>query len=198
MSNEWEDVYQRRTWGRWPNVRFVEWAMKTFRGQGPAEFLELGSGEGAQLRFLWDEGFKAMGIEISPTAAQRATEAYNMPTLVGDIRQLSYLAAEYDIGPFDCVFDVCTLQHLALDEATSVVRQAQKLLRPGGHIFSIMAKAGGEWGKGIPVPRMMQGRQLGVMFGPTGTLTYGVETLEGPAYGGERSHWVVDWQKPVV
>lgn len=194
---DWEAVHQSRSWGRWPSIRFVEFVKRNYpepSREAPPKFIELGSGGGAQLRFLRDEGYLGMGIEASMAAAQRAMSDFGLMTLVGDIRQLTELVREYDVDPPDCIFDVCTLQHLGYDEARGVLLEAQTLLAPGGRIFTMQA-AEGTWAAddGIPTPRLISAPQLAAMFngGDLQMRREAVDTLGGPS----RSHLIAEWQK---
>lgn len=196
---QWDKVFAERAWGRWPNTRFVEWAMRRFGGaelHSQVHFVELGSGAGAQLRFLRDEGFHVLGIEGSAAAIAQARGL-----LIGDAYWVLKHAdlADYDgVAPesVECVYDVCTLQHLSPMIVGKVIERAKGWIKPGGYLFSMYAADCVEpaISPGVPVPHFATLRDIFRMFGEPPAIRVASETIM--ADGKERKHWIVEWQKP--
>lgn len=204
MSDEWDKVFASRRWGRWPSTRFVEWFMRKFGNvpdRGKVDVLEIGCGVGAQIRFLHEEGFHAIGIDQSERAALKVTE-FGAAALIGDIRNLSEFLAEYDLGPFDCIVDVCTLQHMG-SEAAQVIAQARHALKPGGYIFSMFAAPSDEGAftfGDVPSPRILEPEEVHDVFKGF-DVSYGMESVIQIAPAGftrlmpERKHWIIEGRK---
>lgn len=215
---EWDDVYAKRQWGHWPNTRFVEWAMRTF-GEAPnrrsVRFLELGCGAGAQVKFLLEEGFNAFGVDSSQQAIFQAMDwiGSRYPTRellwLDDIRRfdpglalvhfpLNYTPQRQNNADlkFDCIFDVCTLQHLERDGAVQAVRRAFQWLKPGGYMFSMhqaVQEPPPDVGD-VPDPWMLTEAGIQQLFGGF-ELRYGWEIVRG-IDGLERRHWIIEARKP--
>ena len=140
----WDAIHTARPWGRWPNTRFVDWVMHTYGGvddRRAVRFLDLGCGAGAQLRFLEEEDFKYVGVDGSEAALSRARKAGYGPVWQADLTDFEI---EEDWGKFDCVMDICTLQHLGANDMVEVVRRARRWLKPGGYFFMIHAASGSD------------------------------------------------------
>lgn len=195
-NNAW-DAWHERPRGRWPDTRFVEFAMRTF-GQTPEQsrpevwFLELGCGGGAQLVFLAEEGFSVHGVDASSAAldkARRLVMRYGAGSRVA--LRLQDVAEVVTAIQFDCVFDVCTLQHMPLYQVREIVVRAQGWLKPGGVFWSKMAAIGHEVPDGTLAPRRMtldgvrglfHGRQVKI----------GSEHIERADTGLRHSHWIIE------
>lgn len=196
----WDEIIRARGWGRWPNTRFVEWCMRRY-GRGDwadrtlTNFLELGCGGGAQLRFLADEGFNAYGIDSSPAAIAATLElVHGGRVAIMEADLLSSLYEEFlrEAGSFDCIFDICTLQHMDLDQATFMVAKARKWLMPGGAFFSLHAAAGSSAaGYGdVPEPRLLRQSEIPAMFDGF-DVSIGHEVVTGIG-AWERRHWIIE------
>lgn len=197
----WDDeIRARGGWGRWPDTRFVEWAMKTFgkaSDRSAVKFLEFGCGGGAQLRFLQSENFRFLGVDSSAGAISQARtllwdgvagdERY---AVFGDLRTFQ---PEPGSELFDCVFDVCTLQHFDDEEARKIVERAWSWLKPGGWLFSKAAVTGYTRPSAIPLYVRTPAQMWGV-FQPaaTGEFQPAVEEVIDP----DRWYLIVTARKP--
>ncbi len=194
--------------GRWPDTRFVEFAMGKFRGQ-QARFLEMGCGGGAQLLFLGSEGFIGVGVDSSRTALDTAVRIIGERSLGMMLPPRLYL---HDLGmeplpgmfgdgeEFDCVFDVCTLQHLSEAGAAKAIQWSCSKLKPGGWFFS-------KWrapcpyptpdAEGVPAPRMLSYHEIRPMLMPAGLtdLHWGRESLDLWPVGRTVAHWIITGRK---
>lgn len=193
----WEDGHRKHTWARWPNLRFVEFAMRTF---GPVAerpdvmFVELGCGGGAQLAFLAEEGFACLGIDASEAAIAKARALFqtrlidtDIPASLGDVTRV-----QFEPGAIDCAVDVCTLQHLPGPEAQTVIRNARLWLKPTGVLWSMMARELAPIPVDTPAPRLLRTRdEVVALFGEGWSLRLGEETVYGVDARVAR-HWIIE------
>ena len=93
-----------------------------------AHTIELGSGEGRVARDLAERGHRVMGVEPSRTLAHYAREADDMGAYV----VADGAAVPAASGAFDLVVSYNSLQVVA--DMRGTVREAARLLRPGGHL----------------------------------------------------------------
>lgn len=196
----WNEIFAKQGWGRWPNTRFVEWAMRRFGDRslverGQTRFLELGCGYGAQLRFLEAEGFTVTGIDAAPQAISFCN---GCGYTVERIDMTEFEAPE---ATYDCVFDVCALQHLSWEEAQAVTSNAYRWLKPGGAFFSMHV---GHYSTGpddtsVPAPRLLEEAQLPKLFRDYRGMETSYEIVINRRRDGfaksERRHWIIEANK---
>lgn len=97
--------------------------MEPFRRLG--RVLDVGCATGFFLAAAQRCGWEAMGVEISPYAAQRAQEEFGIPVVVGTLPETKLSSNAFDVVTF---WD--TIEHL--QDPVDCLREARRLLRPGG------------------------------------------------------------------
>lgn len=197
-AQEWEEIFRRQQWGRWADTRFVEWCMRTFGGaedRSAVKFLELGCGFGAQLRFLWDEGFYAEGMDGSQTAVDFL---HTLPDRKGIVVQVDLPAdfPEADGGySYDCIVDVCALQHIP--DAALLIQKASRWLKPGGWIFSKHAahrrdRPHNRPRSDVPEPYLLRYEEITHLYaGFACQVSEEIVTDFGAMETTERRHWII-------
>ncbi len=94
--------------------------------------VDLGCGTGAFTRRLSARGIESTGVDISPRSIERAQALGGGHFVVGDICQCSLPSASYD-----CAVMSGVLHHVPTrEDRLSALREAYRVLRPGGHFFS--------------------------------------------------------------
>lgn len=120
-----------RTMGRWDRILFTgnrEWVC----GQAGGEVLEIAIGTGRNLGF-YPEHVRLTGVELSPPmielARSRAAELGREVELrLGDAQALEFPAASFDTVV--CTYSLCTIP-----DERAAVREARRVLRPGGRFL---------------------------------------------------------------
>jgi SAM-dependent methyltransferase len=128
----------QRGWDKGPGPELVELV-----GSGrispdrvePPRAIDLGCGSGANVVFLADRGFEAVGVDFSKVAIERARKVARDRGLddrarftVGDVTEPHI---EGVAGPFGVVVVYNTLQDLLGDERRALARLVQELTVPG-------------------------------------------------------------------
>ena len=94
---------------------------------------DLGCGTGAFTRRLERFGLRRVGVDISPQSVGGARRAApDAAYLVGDIRGLGLRGGAFDIVIFSGVLHHCDLRNTRV----GILREARRLLRPGGRLFA--------------------------------------------------------------
>jgi len=94
---------------------------------GGGRLIDVGIGTGLLLHLAEQGGFRALGVEISPGAAERARSEFGVEVLVGDFEQA-------DLGePADAITMADVLEHT--HDPRRFLTRAASLLRPGGVLF---------------------------------------------------------------
>jgi SAM-dependent methyltransferase len=127
-----------RGWDKGPAPEIVELAESGRISPGavsPARVVDLGCGTGANVLYLAERGFEAVGVDFSGVAIQRGRRAAGQRGLadrtklvVGDVT-----ANPIDgvVGPFGLVIIYNTLQDLLGDDRRALASQVETLTIPG-------------------------------------------------------------------
>jgi ubiquinone/menaquinone biosynthesis C-methylase UbiE len=99
-----------------------------------SELLEIGFGRGEFLRHCAARCRHATGIYYSPAACEIARQTLqgvpNAEVQVADCRALPFAAAS-----FDRVYAGDVIEHLSFADGTTMLREAWRVLRPGGYLL---------------------------------------------------------------
>ncbi|HXW05380.1 MAG TPA: class I SAM-dependent methyltransferase [Vicinamibacterales bacterium] len=90
--------------------------------------VDLGCGSGRALVWNRDLGATAIGIDISPFFSEEARHQVDL--LLGDLRRLPFADAT-----FTKAWSLDVLEHLSPDALLDVLREASRVLAPGGELF---------------------------------------------------------------
>jgi SAM-dependent methyltransferase len=103
--------------------------LRAFLAPRPGEqVVDLGCGSGRALLWNRDLGAAMTGIDIAPFFSHEAREEVDL--LLGDLRTLPFAD-----GTFDKAWSLDVLEHLSLDALSAMLREAARVLKPGGALF---------------------------------------------------------------
>ena len=141
----WEERYRAddQMWSGRVNVAVADVVASMPIGRA----LDLGSGEGADVLWLASLGWDATGVDISPTAVERATAA----AAAAGATSARYLAADLtdlaslpDQGPYDLV--CASFLHSPVELArTPILRAAAAMVAESGHLLLITHVEAPSW-----------------------------------------------------
>jgi SAM-dependent methyltransferase len=103
--------------------------LRAFLAPSPQDrVLDLGCGSGRAL--LWNRDWQSAmaGIDIAPYFAEEARASVDL--LLGDLRRLPFAD-----GTFTKAFSLDVLEHLSPDALRAMLREAARVLAPGGQLF---------------------------------------------------------------
>lgn len=90
--------------------------------------VDLGCGSGRAIAWNADAGASVVGVDISPFFAAEAVTHADL--VLGDLRRLPLRAAS-----FDKAWSLDVMEHLSPEALRDVLREAHRVLRPGGSFF---------------------------------------------------------------
>jgi ubiquinone/menaquinone biosynthesis C-methylase UbiE len=143
----WEKVFQSREWGKYPPEELIRFIAKNFykyQNRKAIRILDLGCGTGACTWYIAREGFSAYGIDGSKTAVEKAKQRFSEENLDGEFVVGDFIKIPYPDEFFDCVIDVCSLQHNKPKFAMMALSEVFRVLKPNGKVFSMLV-ASGSW-----------------------------------------------------
>lgn len=147
INPKWEEIFSSRSWGEIPCIELVRFVMRRWPKEAERQelsVLELGSGPGANVKWLFSKGFKVYAIDGSETAIKKCTPYLYFvnpnPPLVaggymGEVGDIAELGRYYARDQFDLVVDVGTFMHQKAEDRKSIVEQVYSILKPGGWFF---------------------------------------------------------------
>jgi SAM-dependent methyltransferase len=97
------------------------------------EFLEVGFGNGAQLRRMSRLGWQVTGVEQDPSSAESA-RAQGFSVLLGDLAE-----HQLDDNSFDAVYGSHCLEHV--HEPLQMLQECRRILRPGATLVMVTPNA---------------------------------------------------------
>ena len=116
----------------------------------PGAAIDLGCGEGGDVLWLAEQGWSALGLDISATAVGRAREE----AAARGLDRATFEAVNLDAWkPDPATVDLVTASFfqssVALDR-TAILRRAMTALRPGGRLVTVSHAAPPSWAKDHP------------------------------------------------
>ncbi len=151
----WDTLYKRlirdNQDGLWkePHERLVQYFDDPKNTAIPRRTLDLGCGTGRHLVFLEERGHETYGMDISANGliyARDWLKKKDQPArlLIADMTSLPYSSSSFDL-----IISLYTIHHNPLAEFRRTVREAYRLLLPGGTILlTIPSTRGFRHGRG--------------------------------------------------
>jgi SAM-dependent methyltransferase len=103
--------------------------LRAFLAPGAADrIIDLGCGSGRALVWNQDVGGHLVGVDVSPHFAREARTGVDL--LLGDLRRLPLADSS-----FTKAFSLDVLEHLSRETLVEVLREAGRVLEPGGALF---------------------------------------------------------------
>lgn len=140
----WEERYagSSRVWSGAPNRTLVD----IVADLTPGRALDLGCGEGADVIWLAQRGWRASGVDISETAIARARAAASDLDLPDARFEAADLSTWRSVGRYDLVTASFLQSPVALSRA-EIVRAVADRVAPGGHLLVIAHAAAPPWSR---------------------------------------------------
>jgi len=144
----WEQRYSgsERVWSGKVNATMASVVAEL----APGMAIDLGCGEGGDVLWLAEQGWTALGLDISTVAVGRAREQAAARRLGGaSFEAVDLDAWEPEPDSIDLVTASFFQSNVALDR-TAILRRAMTALRPGGRLVTVSHAAPPSWAKDHP------------------------------------------------
>lgn len=114
----------------------IDRVVKIFRKNKVKRILDLGCGAGRHIWYLAQKGFNIYGIDIADEGIKKAKAILRKKKLKADLKIGNILEKfPYKDNFFDAVTSVQVLQHGEEKQIKQVIKEIERVLRPGGLIF---------------------------------------------------------------
>ncbi|OGH20046.1 MAG: hypothetical protein A3D74_03945 [Candidatus Levybacteria bacterium RIFCSPHIGHO2_02_FULL_37_13] len=95
--------------------------------------LDIGCGTGRMVKYFNDLGFKALGCDIYDDALKAARKINKKNSIV----RASAVKLPFKKNAFDMIISISVIEHLTPKEAEKFIKEAERVLKPGGFIFLV-------------------------------------------------------------
>ena len=137
---DWDrDIYaKQKQLNRWPFDQIVSAILRgtASRKRSEVSVLEIGCGAGNNIWFLAAEGFRAHGLDISPTAIEHAKRRISDLGLQADLKAGDFVMLPWPDATFDYVIDRGALTVNTYDDIGRALKEARRVLKPEGLMMS--------------------------------------------------------------
>lgn len=135
----WEQIFSKKEWGEYPPedlIRFIKHNAK----EALPRILEIGCGPGANLPFLAKHASVLGGVDFSRTAVMLANQRMAQISVANtskiDLRFGDLSLLPWDDCTFDIVVDIFALYANPTSKIRQALREAARVLSPGGLMYS--------------------------------------------------------------
>jgi SAM-dependent methyltransferase len=127
----------------WQRAYFDDlWALASHAPD--ARFLELGSGRGTTSMYVASRGREVTLVDLAPAGLELAARNFSAFGLRAPILHLADARdTRLDAERYDCVYNIGLLEHF--DDPLPVLREALRLLKPGGLLFMVVIPERSPW-----------------------------------------------------
>jgi ubiquinone/menaquinone biosynthesis C-methylase UbiE len=140
----WEK-YNKTTRLIMPNenlVRFIQKTFPDFKKRKKIKILDAGFASGRHLVYLAKQGFDVCGFDNSKESLKFAKKWLKKEGLVVKVAKADMLKLPYKNNSFDVFIEIGTIEHLFLKDREKAIREAFRVLKPGGQLFLNVKKTG--------------------------------------------------------
>ena len=144
-DKNWETIFQIHDWGNYPPEELVRFIARIFPNnirRKKIQILDLGCGTGSSSWYLAREGLSVFGVDGSKTGIRKTTQRLKNENLKGVFKVMDYTKLNFPDNSFDCIIDICSIQHNSLDNVPLILNQVNKVLKPQGIFFSMLVSDG--------------------------------------------------------
>jgi SAM-dependent methyltransferase len=142
MGKQWDKIFKRYGKVFTKPQEDIPKIVKLFKKKGVKRVLDLGCGSGRHVVYLAKHSFDVYGIDIAPEGIKIAKDWLKEENLkanlkVGDI----YKKLPYQNNFFDAIISIQTLHHARIEKIRRLIKEMERILRPGGLIFVTVRRA---------------------------------------------------------
>jgi SAM-dependent methyltransferase len=136
QEHPWEKIYAREGRVFDEPIPGFSHVIDFFRAKGCKRILDVGCGSGRHAVRMAEEGFSAIGVDISSSALHlalglAAERCLVLPVLQSDVRKCIPFAS----STFEGVISTQVIHHAILEEVRRAIEEIHRVMCPGGYAF---------------------------------------------------------------
>lgn len=136
LKASWNKKYSQ---GHYTNEQAYPFLVKAFNEQSEnlpnKKVLDIGCGNGRNMRFVAKQDFECTGIDISSEAIAQLKEVLKKEKLTASVEQGDFFNLKYKDETFGCIICINVLQHNNWKGARKSFMEMSRVLLPGGVII---------------------------------------------------------------
>ena len=143
-DRSWDKVFEKNAWGKYPSEELIRFVARNFYSalnRRDIKILEVGSGTGANLWYLANEGFDATGIDGSEVGVRKTIAKLKEESLEAEVRVGDVINLPFKDNTFDCVIDNECIYANSYEDSEKIIDGIWKVLKPKGKFFSKTRRA---------------------------------------------------------
>ncbi len=138
----WETVHASRQWGKYPPEDVIRFIMNRYSSlpaneREDVKVLDIGCGQGAVSWFLAREGFSVTGVDVSPSAIEKARQYLEQDGLKAELQVADMKALTLPKEGFDCILDIESVYTHTIADIKNIYGDLFTLLKSGGSLFTM-------------------------------------------------------------
>jgi ubiquinone/menaquinone biosynthesis C-methylase UbiE len=148
----YESAYQKygeNSQRRYPNEELVRFLARTYQNVPKSErskikVLEVGCGSCGNLWMIAQEGFSAVGLDLSPSALKIGKQVLQRWQVNAELLEGSMENIPFEDTSFDSVVDIVASFSLLSKNFENYLREIKRVLKPGGKFFLFTLSTGSD------------------------------------------------------
>lgn len=138
FDQEWNKVHQQRNWGKYPSEEVIRFVARNYFNvdRENTRILDLGCGTCANSWFLTREGFQTFAFDGSMNALKKGAELLSSTTGNKSLFQADAATIPLADNCMDAIIDSAAISANTVAGITTILREAFRILKPAGKIFS--------------------------------------------------------------
>lgn len=135
----WDEIHASKEGPKYPDIDLVRFMAANYYkapDRANTKILEIGSGTGTNIEYLYKEGFMGYGVDGSQVATDQARK--KLPNVIGlplVCKSIMGFLVNVEFDVFDAIIDIESVYCNDLEASKKIYSECHRILKPGGKLF---------------------------------------------------------------